>query len=79
MIYQNPETGLIRQQDLYIRTLEEQPAVCEERNKAQNLDSHNKSCIIIVTEPTTPLIFMRNSVGLFHLWGVLCINIQNKY
>jgi len=22
-----------------------------------------------VTEPTTPLIFMRNSVGLFHLWG----------
>ena len=34
---------------------------------------------MIVTEPTTPLIFMRNPVGLFHLWGVLCINIQNKY
>ena len=45
----------------------------------RNLDSHNKSCIMIVTEPTTPLIFMRNPVGLFHLWGVLCINIQNKY
>lgn len=37
MIHQNPETGLIRQQDLYIRTLEEQLAVCEERNKAQEL------------------------------------------
>ena len=24
---------------------------------------------MIVTEPTTPLIFMRNPVGLFHLWG----------
>jgi len=45
----------------------------------RKLDSRNKSCIIIVTEPTTPLIFMRNPVGLFHLWGVLCINIQNKY
>ncbi len=45
----------------------------------RNLDSHNKNSIIILTEPTTPLIFMRNPVGLFHLWGVLCINIQNKY
>lgn len=35
MIHQNPETELIRQQDLYIRTLEEQLAVCEEKNKAQ--------------------------------------------
>ena len=34
MIHENPETELIRQQGLYIRTLEEQPAVCEERNKA---------------------------------------------
>ncbi len=45
----------------------------------RNLDSRNKNGIIILTEPTTPLIFMRNPVGLFHLWGVLCINIQNKY
>lgn len=37
MIHQNPETGLIRQQDLYIRTLEEQLAVCEEKSKAQEL------------------------------------------
>ena len=36
----------------------------------RNLDSRNKSCIMIITEPTTPLIFMRNPVGLFHLWGV---------
>ena len=33
----------------------------------RNLDSHNKSCTMTVTEPTTPLIFMRNPVGLFHL------------
>ena len=45
----------------------------------RNLDSNLESCIIILTEPTTPLVFMRNPVGLFHLWGVLCINIQNKY
>lgn len=37
MIHQNPETELIRQQDLYIRTLEEQLAVCGEKNKAQEL------------------------------------------
>lgn len=37
MIHQNTETELIRQQGLYIRTLEEQPAVCEDRNKAQEL------------------------------------------
>ena len=45
----------------------------------RKLDRRNKNSIIILTEPTTPLIFMRNPVGLFHLWGVLCINIQNKY
>lgn len=44
-----------------------------------NLDSDNERCIIILTEPTTPLIFMRNPVGLFHLGGVLCISIQSKY
>lgn len=37
MIHENPETELIRQQGLYIRALEEQLAVCEERNKAQEL------------------------------------------
>ncbi len=36
-----------------------------------NLDSYSERCIIISTEPTTPLIFMRNPVGLFHLWSVL--------
>ena len=35
------------------------------------LDSRNKSCIMTITEPTMPLIFMRKPVGLFHLWGVL--------
>ena len=45
----------------------------------RNLDSNIGNCIIILTEPTTPLVFMRNPVGLFHLWGILCINIQNKY
>ena len=34
--------------------------------------------LLVLTEPTTPPIFMRNPVGLFHLWGVLCISIQNK-
>jgi hypothetical protein len=34
---------------------------------------------LILTEPTTPLIFMRNPVGLFYLWGILRISIQNKY
>ena len=37
MKHENPETELIRQQDLYIHTLEEQLAICEERNKAQEL------------------------------------------
>ena len=44
-----------------------------------NLDIRSEKCIITLTEPTTPLIFMRNPVGLFHLWSVLCISIQNKY
>lgn len=34
--------------------------------------------MIILTEPTTPLIFMRNPVGLSFM-GDLCISIQNKY
>ena len=45
----------------------------------RKLDSRNKSCILIVTEPTTPLIFYAQPGGIFYLWGVLCINIQNKY
>ena len=36
----------------------------------RNLDSNIECCTIILTEPTTPLIFMRNPVGLFHLWSV---------
>ena len=41
----------------------------------RNLDSHNKNCIMIVTEPTTPLIFMRNPVGLF-IYGVFYVSIS---
>lgn len=37
MKHENPEKKLIRQQNLYIHTLEEQFAVCEEKNKAQEL------------------------------------------
>lgn len=33
----------------------------------RNIDGNFKSCIISLTEPTTPLIFMRNPVGLFNL------------
>lgn len=45
----------------------------------RNLDSNIECCTVILTEPTTPLIFMRNPVGLFYLWGILRISIQNKY
>ena len=45
----------------------------------RNLDSNIECCTIILTEPTTPLIFMRNLVGLFHLWIILCISIQNNH
>ena len=45
----------------------------------RNIDGNFKSCIISLTEPTTPLIFMRNPVGLFCLCGILRISIQNKY
>ena len=45
----------------------------------RNLDSHNKSYIMIVTEPTTPLIFHAQPGGTFSFMGCLCINIQNKY
>ena len=45
----------------------------------RNLDSNIEYCTIILTEPTTPLIFMRNPVGLFHLWIILCISIQNNH
>ena len=37
MNYESLETKLIQQQNLYIRKLEEQLAVCEEKNKAQEL------------------------------------------
>ena len=35
----------------------------------RNLDSHNKSCIMIVTEPTTPLIFHAQPGGTFSFMG----------
>lgn len=44
----------------------------------RNLDSNIECCTIMLTEPTTPLIFMRNPVGLSFM-GDLCISIQNKY
>lgn len=37
MDHESLETKLIQQQNLYIRKLEEQPAVCEKKNKAQEL------------------------------------------
>ena len=45
----------------------------------RNLDSDIESCIITLTELTTPLIFHAQPGGIFYLWGVLCISIQNKY
>ena len=47
--------------------------------KKRNLDSRNKSCIMIVTEPTMPLIFHAQPGGTFSFMGCLCSNIQNKY
>ena len=47
----------------------------------RNIDSNIKCCTIILTEPTMPLIFMRNPVGLFYLWGYVSIsktNINNR-
>ena len=35
----------------------------------RNLDSHNKNCIMIVTEPTTPLIFHAQPGGTFLFMG----------
>ena len=35
----------------------------------RNLDSHNKSCILIVAEPTTPLIFHAQPGGTFSFMG----------
>ena len=68
-----------------LKSLELMNASIFSRNKERllsfykrNLDSNIECCTIILTEPTTPLIFMRNPVGLFYLWGVLCISIQNK-
>lgn len=37
MDHESLETKLIRQQSLYIKQLEEQLSVCEEKNKAQEL------------------------------------------
>lgn len=35
----------------------------------RNLDSHNKSCIMIVTEPATPLIYHAQPGGTFSFMG----------
>ena len=45
----------------------------------RNLDSNIECCTIMLTEPTTPLIFHAQPGGIFYLWSVLCINILNKY
>lgn len=41
----------------------------------RNIDGNFKNCIISLTEPTTPLIFMRNPVGLSYLQDILFTNI----
>ena len=41
----------------------------------RNLDSNIGNCIIILTEPTTPLIFMRNPVGLF-ICGLFYVSVS---
>ena len=40
------------------------------------LDKYTCRCIIVVTEPTTPLNFMRNSVGLFLFVRCLYVSIS---
>ena len=40
-----------------------------------NLENRNERCIMILTEPTTPLVFMRNPVGLF-FYGVFYVSIS---
>ena len=41
----------------------------------RNLDSNIECCTIILTEPTTPLVFMRNPVGLF-TYGVFYVSVS---
>ena len=50
----------------------------------RKLDSNIGNCIIILTEPTTPLIFMRNPVGLsimgdYTCWPAYCIQLQGVF
>ena len=45
----------------------------------RNLDSNIECCTIILTEPTTPLIFMRNPVGPFYLWGFYVSVSKTRY
>ena len=41
----------------------------------RNLDSNIECCTIMLTEPTTPLIFMRNPVGLF-ICGLFYVSVS---
>ena len=41
----------------------------------RNLDSNIEYCTIMLTEPTTPLIFMRNPVGLF-ICGLFYVSVS---
>ena len=45
----------------------------------RNLDSNIGNCIIILTEPTTPLIFHAQPGGTFSFMEFLCINILSKF
>ena len=84
LIYKNPS---IKQKELAAeigRSLSTVKRIMESLQKKdyirrvdgkRNLDSRNKSCIMIITEPTTPLIFMRNPVGLF-IYGVFYVSIS---
>ena len=42
----------------------------------RNIDSRNKSCILIVTEPTTPLIFSCATRWDFFIYGVFYVSIS---
>ena len=43
----------------------------------RNLDSNIECCTIMLTEPTTPLIFMRNPVGLF-ICGLFYVSVSKQ-
>lgn len=60
-----------------------QYGVCTAKNSGslysflkRKLDSRNKSCILIVTEPTTPLIFSCATRWDFFIYGVFYVSIS---